>query len=308
MIDLLTKQKRYQEAENMYQLEIDNLKFMIKEEPDNYLVEIATSYNNLGVLHNQMGKIEEAEQDFQEKIKYCKKFPDDSILKEDFFEITYNNLATIYYDHKRYKESLSYYEKAAKYQEHLLLDNSEKYEKKLSETYRYIGKNNWALKQYQKAVPYLEKAITIKEKMKKNDDISLEKLHLHNAYLTIASCYYRLKKYKQAIPCYQKAISLITQLADGDYQLSKSYELDYAYYNLGITYEMIHQYSKMKPCLLNAKEIRIHAQYQSRKKQLEEMECIYRHLAIACHNLKEKEEANAYTEQADALLEESQKL
>lgn len=308
MIDLLTKQKRYQEAENMYQLEIDNLKFMIKEEPDNYLVEIATSYNNLGVLHNQMGKIEEAEQDFQEKIKYCKKFPDDSILKEDFFEITYNNLATIYYDHKRYKESLSYYEKAAKYQEHLLLDNSEKYEKKLSETYRYIGKNNWALKQYQKAVPYLEKAITIKEKMKKNDDISLEKLHLHNAYLTIASCYYRLKKYKQAIPCYQKAISLITQLADGDYQLSKSYELDYAYYNLGITYEMIHQYSKMKPCLLNAKEIRIHAQYQSRKKQLEELESVYRKLATACSNLKEKEEANSYLDQANTFLEELQKL
>lgn len=306
--DLLDKQKRYEEEEKVYQLEIDNLKSMLKEEPDNYLIEITTSYNNLGVLHDKMNKIKESQNDFQEKIKYCEKMSDDSALKDECFEITYNNLFMIYYKNCQYKKSLSNCEKALKYQERLLLDNPDKYEIKLSETYRYIGKNNWELHQYKQAIPALEKAIVIKEKIKVNEKESIANLSLHSAYLTMASCNYRLKKYKQAVTYYQKAIALLEKITQGDFKSAKSYELDYAYYNLGMTYEMMKQYSKMKENLFKAKKIRDISPSHSRKKQLEEMECIYRHLAIACRNLKEKEEANAYTEQADALLEESQKL
>ncbi|EDP95278.1 tetratricopeptide repeat protein [Kordia algicida OT-1] len=112
-----------------------------------------------------------------------------------------------YYLKDNYKTSLSYLNKAQTYIESI--ENK----KRLAETLFYIGACHYRLKEYQKAIDYLEKVILVANQSEKVNDDEFKPLQLIDTYDFLSKSYIALGNSKQS-RIYETARNELEQITD----------------------------------------------------------------------------------------------
>lgn len=112
-----------------------------------------------------------------------------------------------YYLKDNYKTSLSYLNKAQTYIESI------KNKKRLTETLFYIGACHYRLKEYQKAINYLEKVILVANQSEKVNDDEFKPLQLIDTYDFLSKSYIALGDSKQS-RIYETAHNELEQITD----------------------------------------------------------------------------------------------
>lgn len=135
------------------------LKLLIstEEKSQNINSDLANIYNSLAILHSNQGRIDEAESEYTQALKYCKMLPD-SDKYGSTIATTLNNLAILHSNQGRADEAESEYTQVLKY--YKSLSYSDKYRSAIAATL-----NNLAIL-YSDQKRFVEAESTLKESLK----------------------------------------------------------------------------------------------------------------------------------------------
>jgi len=164
---------------------------------------LVPTLNNIGTIYySYYYDIEKAMEYFQKNVHICQR-----INNLSFLSFNYNNIAEMYREKDKYKESLDYYNKA--------LEAIIKTPNKYSETVIYTNKASVyvALEDYKKAVSCIEKA---EEILSASKDIGEAILYY---YVLKALFYYKMGYFQKAMSYAQKTVDMCTSLGkETDYE------------------------------------------------------------------------------------------
>ena len=128
LVDLLFKQARFLQVNNqfadsqyVYEEVLEKYQKLAEATPETYLLDVAYTLGNLGLLHKDTGKYAEAEKEFSEILTIFRKLAEDSPEAYlPYVAQTLNNLGALHYDtgkhgdaEKEYGEALEKYRKLA---------------------------------------------------------------------------------------------------------------------------------------------------------------------------------------------------
>ena len=242
--------------------------------------DVATSYNNIGLVYNDQGNYVKALESYNKALEiYLSVFGD----KHPNVATNYNNIAVVYFSQGNYAQALEYYNKALE----LYLSVFGDRHPNVATNYNNIGAVYFSHGNYAQALEYYNKALEIYLSIfgdrhpdvarscynigavyynKGNYDQALEyynkalEIYLsifgdrHSyvamSYNNIGGVYSDLKNYDQALEYYDKALEIYLSIF-GENHL----DVFTCYSNIGITYYMQELYSEAKTNLLKAVEI-----------------------------------------------------
>ena len=160
----LHEQKLFHLVEDYY------LKSLVVFRKQNDIVNVATTLNNLGVLHKNLTHYKEAEQEYIEALKIRRELSE--INREVYISdmaTTLNNLASLHDDLNRYKEALQEYIEALKIRRELAKTNHDAYIADEAMTLNNIANLHVRLNRYVEAEQEYQEALEIfRELSKKN--------------------------------------------------------------------------------------------------------------------------------------------
>ena len=130
--------------------------------------ELIYIYNQIGLILNRMGRLDDALLYYNRSLSIAK-----DLDNTDMQAAGLNNIATIYHERKELDKALSYYEESLS----LTINEKEKVANYNNIAGIYSQKGD-----YQKAVQYYQKAIEIAEKYGDYHRVSIVKLNLGNTY------------------------------------------------------------------------------------------------------------------------------
>lgn len=218
----------YDMASRIYQRNIEMREELYGDEDDKTI----TSYNNLGVIYEQLG-------DYSKALEYSTKILEvrRKVLGEETLRtaIAYNNIGSVYHSLKNYNKAKEYYIKSLNIRKKLFGDN----DIHVGYSYHNLGVLLGDEGQYTLAVHYLEMGLSIKEK-----ELGQEHKQVAYSYNCIGRVYNECSCYSKALECYFKSLEISTKLL-GEYHPNTFYHynnIGVTYYNLGMTYHNIEYY------------------------------------------------------------------
>ena len=189
--------------------------------------EIATSYNNIGLVYWYQSEYDKA-------LEFHKKALDirEKVLGKEhpLTAQSYNNIGLVYRSQGEYDKALEFYFKALDIHEKVL----GKEHPYTATHYNNIGVVYEKQGEYDKALEFHKKALEIREKV-------LGKEHPHTAvdYNNIGLVYYRLGEYAKALEYYFKALGIREKVLGKEHPLSAQ-----SYNNIGWVYREQGDYKK----------------------------------------------------------------
>ena len=165
---------------------------------------VARTYHNLGMLYKMMGESQGVKAYTRQGLTYMQQ----AIALNQRFKATqllrgnYINLGIIYEDLGDYKLGRECFYKGLDTINHTQVTPED-----ARILYNNLGKNYNVEGQYQRAITYLEKALSINETLRKNSSL------VHN-YRNLATAYNGLGQSEKAVRCAEKALALIGKVDD----------------------------------------------------------------------------------------------
>ncbi|XP_046849012.1 uncharacterized protein LOC124442557 [Xenia sp. Carnegie-2017] len=304
--------REYEKAKDFYEqaIEIETKAFG----PDH--VNIATTYNNLGLVYKDMGENKKAK-DFYERAMeiQTKAFGPDHVN----IATTYNNLGLVYHDMKQYEIAKDFYEQAIEIQTKAFGPDNVN----IATTYSNLGSIYTEIGDYEKAKDFYERAMKVQATVFGPDHVKLAA-----TYNNLGSVYSKIEEYEKAEEIYQQALQIKTKifgynhgntvttynnlgsvyLSNGEYVKARDlYEQaidiqakvsgpDHVFYaamcnNLGFVYMRLEEYDKAKDLYERALDIDSIAEFLNMAATFNNLGCAYSHL-------KEYEMAKHYFERA----------
>ena len=203
----LHEQKLFHLVEDYY------LKSLVVFRKQNDIVNVATTLNNLGVLHKNLTHYKEAEQEYIEALKIRRELSE--INREVYISdmaTTLNNLASLHDDLNRYKEAEQEYKEALKIRRELSEINREANIADVAMTLNNLANLHVHFNHYKEALQEYIEALKIRRELAKtNHDayIADEAMTLNN----IANLHVRLNRYVEAEQEYQEALEIFRELS-----------------------------------------------------------------------------------------------
>ena len=177
-----------------------------KYKDDSNHLNIAYSYNNLGIAHEAKGEYEQAIHCYQQALKIKHVTYEQSTNHLDL-AISYANLGNAYVEKGEYERAIEYNDQALEIrlktykQSKSHLDLATNYNN-LGTAYRSKGEYEQAIEHYNKALKIYEKAY---EKSPNHPDIAKSYNNLGNAYVNKGEYEQAIEHYNKALKIYEKA-------------------------------------------------------------------------------------------------------
>ena len=190
-------------------------------------------------LHEQ-NRFKEAEEYY---IKIFKKIEKENNSNKNIrIDNLYNNLAVLYSDTQRFKESEDVYKAAIEIQERLVKDNPKAYEPDLASSYNNLANLYQTIKRFEESEKMHKAAIEIQERLAKENPKSYEP-DLAMSYNNLANLYNIILHFEESEKMYKAAIEIRERLVKEN---PKAYEQDLAdsYNNLAVLYYNIQCFEK----------------------------------------------------------------
>lgn len=199
--DDLKDEKRYEESEAYYKSALDMYRWFAKSDPKTYEPEIATALNDLGVLYHNAKRYKECETTYKEALEIKRRITQKGQTEQEkSLAATLNNLAYFYKDKKHYAESERYYTECLEILGRLEQDTG------LSMVLYNAGELMFFTREYQKAITYLEEAMTITQKY--NDNNSTLQNRYENILYYLSLSYSNIEDHQHSYELRKEYLSL----------------------------------------------------------------------------------------------------
>ncbi|MBR4871003.1 MAG: tetratricopeptide repeat protein [Alistipes sp.] len=187
----------------------------------------AKSYNNIGVVYNDLSEYEKALEYHLKALKIKEKILG---IEHHNTAMSYNNIGVVYNDLSEYGKALEYHLKALKIKEKIL--GTEHPDTAMS--YNNIGNVYNDLSEYEKALEYHLKALAIFEKIWR-----IKHLNTAASYNNIGNVYSQLDEYETALEYYLKALKIQEKAFGTEHPDTAT-----SYNNIGVVYDELSEYEK----------------------------------------------------------------
>ena len=223
-------------SESFYEKAMVFVENQYKNNPDRFYLDYIGIRNNLGVLYNENGKSEESLMLYKESIvalQKCKTI--DSFVYNEKLSSLYNNIGSVYYMQKKFKDAEDYYDKSANLRLELLQRfKDEKTAHYVASTFNNIGLLNYEIKNYTKSENCYNLAYKIWKDLANKYPLIYES-ELARVSGNMANLYFDLERYKESEKMYFSIIEIFKRLAKTNPQIYES-ELAKTYDNLGLVF------------------------------------------------------------------------
>ena len=166
----------------------------------------------------------------------------------------YNNLAVLYSDTQRFKESEDVYKAAIEIRERLVKENPKAYEPDLARSYYNLANLYYKIHRFDESEKMYKAAIEIRERLVKENPKAYEP-DLARSYYNLALLYYKIQRFEESEKMYKAAIEIQERL---EKENPKAYEPDLAnsYNNLAVLYKKIQRFDESEKMYKAAIEIK----------------------------------------------------
>ena len=199
----------------------------------------------------KQNRFKEAEEYY---IKILKKIEQESNSNKNIrIDNLYNNLAVLYSDTQRFKESEDMHKAAIEIQERLAKENPKAYEPDLASAYNNLASLYYKIQRLDESEKIYKAAIEIWERLAKETPKAYEH-HLAMLYNNFAVLYKDIQRYDESEKMYKAAIEIRERLVKDN---PKAYEPDLAgsYCNLAMLYNEIQRFDESEKMYKAAIEI-----------------------------------------------------
>lgn len=222
--NILQRRSKNEEAMALYSSAI------AKAEALDYKEGLAKLYNNVALIHTQLGEYPKALEGFTLATRYEEETGNQEGLAQGL-----NNIGVVFYYQEDFDKAMAYFLESVKVHEAMGNRLSAK------QGYNNIGAINEALKRFPEALSFYMRSLNIALEM---DD----EAELGHSYNNIAGVYSNLKEWTKAEEYYQKAIAYNS--SNNDY-----YSLSLNYLNLGEMYTLANQMGKAEAWIVKAQSL-----------------------------------------------------
>ena len=291
----------YANAKKYFLRALEIYERLTKENPK-YIGDLATMYNQLGILYSDLNQYDKAEEYYKRALEIRER-----LAKEDPEKYrgelarTYNNLGALYANLNQYDKAERYYLRALEIRERLAKEDPEKYRGGLATTYNNLGVLYADLNQYDKAEELYLRALEIRKRLA-NENSANNSGELARTYSNLGRLYDALKQYDKAERYYLRAVEIRERLAKEDPEKYRG-GLATTYNNLGALYANLNQYDKAEELCLRALEIREYLAKVIPAKYSEDLASTCEELGGLYKKIGQKENAAKYNLRAIEIYE-----
>ncbi len=149
---------------------------------------VAHNLNNIGTLYNELGEHDEALKCQEEALEISKKFKDEQAIADSLA-----NIGIIYTDSGKPEEALKLF------QEVLEINTQNKYQEGIANVFNNIGLAHSNLKETDQALNYFQKALKINKKIGYKEGVATDLGNIGLIYITLGKSEEALKYYQEAL-------------------------------------------------------------------------------------------------------------
>jgi tetratricopeptide (TPR) repeat protein len=253
-----------------------SLKIRQKTLPANH-PDLATSYNNIGVVYKNMGEYSKALSYYEKALEIQQKsLP----VNHPDLATSYNNIGRVYDNMGEYSKALSSHERALEIRQKSLPVNHPH----LATSYNNIGSVYDNMGEYSKALSYYEKDLEISQKT-----LPANHPHLATSYNNIGMVYRNMGECSKALSYYEKALEIWQKTLPVNHP-----DLATSYNNIGSVYDNMGECSKALSYYKKALEIR----QKTLPANHPDFAQSYNNIGAVYHNICEYSKALSYCERA----------
>ena len=293
----LHKIKEYTLAEKQYRQCLEIYWALEKENPKVYLPDVATTLNNLAVIHKTVNEYPKALKEYEEALEIRKKLADEN-AKTHLPDVatTLNNLANLHLDINEHPKASIEFEESLEIYRKLAVENPNAYLSYIATTLNNLANLHYIIKEYSKALEKYEEALKIRRKLATENP----KVHLPDVAMilnNLGNLHYAINEYPKALKEYEEALEIRRKLAEEN---PKAYLPDVAttLNNLGTLHSRIKEYPKALTEFEETLEIRRKLVVENMKAYLPDMAMTLNNLAILHKTTNEHKKALKKFEEA----------
>ena len=249
-------------------------------------------------LHEQ-NRFKEAEEYY---IKILKKIKQESNSKKNIrIDSLYNNLAVLYSDTQRFKESEDMHKAAIEIRERLAKDNPKAYESDLAGSYNNLALLYYKIHRFDESEKMNKAAIEIHERLVKENPKAYEP-DLAISYNNFALLYNEIQRFEESEKMYKAAIEIQERLAKEN---PKAYEPNLAgsYNNLAGLYYKIQHFDESEKMYKTAIEIKERLAKENPKAYEPDLADSYNNLALLYNEIQRHDESEKMYKEAIEIQE-----
>ena len=201
----------------------------------------------------------------------------------------YNNLAVLYSDTQRFKESEDVYKAAIEIRERLVKENPKAYEPDLARSYYNLALLYYKIQRFEESEKMYKAAIEIQERLEKENPKAYEP-DLANSYNNLAVLYKKIQRFDESEKMYKAAIEIKERLVKDN---PKAYEPDLAdsYNNLANLYKEIQRFKESEMLYKAAIEIKERLAKDNPKAYEPDLANSYNNLAVLYYTIQRFDES-----------------
>ena len=210
---LLHSLNRFGEARQHYEAALKMYQELAKQNPEAYLLNVAATLNNLGILLSDINELKQAQEYYEEALQICRELAKQN--PEAYLPnvaATLDNLGNLLSDINDLKQAQEYYEEALQIRRELAKQNPKAYLQDVAETLNNLGVLLSDINEPKQAQEYYEEALQIlRELAKQNPKAYLPKVAatLNNLGILLSD----INELKQAQKYYEEALQIRRELA-----------------------------------------------------------------------------------------------
>jgi tetratricopeptide (TPR) repeat protein len=209
----LQKHNQFKEALPLYAEALGICRQLAATNPQSYLPDVATSLNNLAVLHKNLNEYETALGEYEEALEIYRQLAASNPQSYlPYVATSLNNLANLHYGLNQYERALGEYEEALKIRRQLAASNPQTYLPDVASTLNNLAVLNQALNEYETALGEYEEALEIRRQLAASNPQS----YLPDVASTLnnlANLHSDHNEYETALGEYEEALEIRKQLA-----------------------------------------------------------------------------------------------
>ena len=282
----------YANAKKYFLRALEIYERLTKENPK-YIGDLATMYNQLGILYSDLNQYDKAEEYYKRALEIRER-----LAKEDpekyrgELATTYTNLGNLHYYLSQKDKAEEYYKRALEIRERLANENSANNSGELATTYSNLGNLHYYLSQNDKAEEYYKRVLEICETLAKENPTK-HNGDLARVYGKLGALYDKLKQYDKAEEYHMRAFEIYEQLAKEN-SAKHSGSLASTCEELGELYKKIEQKENAAKYKLRAIEIYEGLEKKTPAKYREELAFVYQETGSLYKELEKDDKAEEY--------------
>ena len=210
--DFVCGNKQYHLVGSTYEEALSIYRSLATQNSEDYKCAVAGTLNNLAILHYDIRRFDEAEQEYEEALKICRELAEKNTETFEYVvALTLNNLANLHYCTQRFDEAEQEYEEALKIS-HKLAEKNPAFESDVIRTLNNLAVLQYGIQRYDKAEQEYEEALKVSRKLaERNPAFTSDVARTLN---NLAILQYGIQCYDKAERNYEEALKIHRDLAE----------------------------------------------------------------------------------------------